>query len=341
VKRNKLILIATLVVAAFAISTITGIQLTHGWWGSPGSINLISPVAGGTYNEQLPVNFVVSAKSGYTYIFSRIYIDGVYLDITYNTHHIETYYPDLSAGSHTIKVQAYFENSWGFLSSTYVQRSFTYQLIDNYDRILIFFHATDAVVQNELYYIENQMVSEEGFTDVYYFEDTTTWQSDLDFFDNLEGPNTLIFIYVCAHGSYSSSTQDSYTYVSASLTNPMTSSALTTKLQIFESNNIFFFIESCYSGGFSQDLGALDNVFAITTATTYQTAKAYIEKGYIPNTVGVATHYFFKGLHLGLSDAEAWSYAQTELKNWLLDHGYPLNAQTMTKSDNLETTWFG
>ena len=340
-KNKKILLISTLIVA-FVISSVSGIQVSQGLWGTPGSISLTYPISGGTYEEQLRVKFSISVNSGFSYISSYIYIDNDLLDDTTQSSYDETFYDlGLSVSSHTIKVTAYFSNSWGMLSYVQVTRSFNYALIDNNDRILIIFHATDAVVQSKLVPYANQMVNEEGFDSVHYFEDTTTWQSDLDSFDNLEGPNTLLFIYICAHGYYDTPTQDSYSRVSASSTNPIRSSEFKTKLQIFESNKILVFVESCHSGGFTGDLSSLSNVCAIATSSTSQVSYVYTEMGLTPNTVGVMTYYYFDGLHKGKNNVEAYTYACSKLMNWLVLHGYSELAQTPRISNPSNIIVFG
>jgi len=191
----------------------------------------------------------------------------------------------------------------------------------NVEKIAAFFYATDATTSAYMQSYGNQLINEEGFDTVLYYEDPTDWEGNIDDdIDPLEDSDTFVFIYFCAHGAYDGS--NSYMQMSKYWVvdwwifghweyRYCYSNALNTAIDThLESENIMVLVESCHSGGFVDDLkGSGMHVIA----TTDHDNVAYCVSA-VPS-VGVFTQGFFTRLNYGYNDGLAYSFARQDAIN--------------------------
>ena len=209
----------------------------------------------------------------------------------------------------------------------------------NVEKIAAFFYKTDATTSSYMVTFGNQLITEEGFDSVLYYENPTDWEGNIDDdIDPLEDEDTFVFIYFCAHGAYDGS--NSYMVMSQYWVvdwwifghweyRYCYSNALNTAIDThLESENIFVLIESCHSGGFVDDLKG-PGMFVI--ATTDHDNYAYCVSP-VPS-VGVFSQGFFSRLSSGYTDSLAYTFARYDAINAHSD-------QNPMKDDQCSYTWF-
>jgi hypothetical protein len=230
-------------------------------------------------------------------------------------------------------------------------------------RVALFLWAPDVANQTVMEELGDQLVDEQGFSDILYRENATDWEDAIDDVDELETSESLVFIYIIAHGPASTyNGQNDYTsYVAhngGSLvdTNNITSDDLADKLQDLESNNIFLMVEACNTAGFYTEYEyqehSNDDVFAMTAAFYTQAIRWYGDNGtnFNPDDEdgsawgGAFTHFYFEGLDLDKTDSQSFTYAYNNANYYanhsLSEHGVSFDQQPQC-SDELFTTWFG
>jgi len=226
-------------------------------------------------------------------------------------------------------------------------------------RVALFLWASDVANQTIMEELGDQLVEEEGFSDILYREDETDWEGAIDDVDALETSDSLVFIYITGHGTHELVDQNDYVSTIAHCGEDLVdtyyiwSNETADKLQCLESINIFLMIESCYSSGFYTEYKYQghtgDDVFVMTSSFDTVSFRWYGEDGENwdpenPNEAawgGAFTHYFFEGLDLSYNDTTSFSYAYTET------NGYAKTAipdewtdQLPQCEDKLSTTWF-
>ena len=267
---------------------------------SGATVKLIK-VSGGTV-----LNTDTTDGNGY-YDFTTEVMENLYCKIQASKSGYETHYITVYAGDGT--------TTYNFrIASTSALKMAT------------FFYATDAAYYSTLKPFGDQLINEEGFDTVLYRENADDWldviQHDID---DLETSSSFVFIYVMAHGGYSSSSDDSYCAMEPGwFPEKMYSSELASALTCLESKNIFVLIESCESGGFVDDVKS-SNRFVISTTDHYNSAWAVYDPRF--------TYYFFEALYSGKSDNEAFSYAKSNAQS---EHP----TQNPMYNDQMAYTWF-
>ena len=67
-------------------------------------------------------------------------------------------------------------------------------------RVAMFLWAPDVANQSIMSELGNQLIYDESFTDILYYENQTNWQAAIDAVDALETSDSLVFIYIIGHG---------------------------------------------------------------------------------------------------------------------------------------------
>ncbi|MHA1466399.1 MAG: C13 family peptidase, partial [Candidatus Heimdallarchaeaceae archaeon] len=197
------------------------------------------------------------------------------------------------------------------------------------NKIAAFFYATDATTYANLSIYGDQLINDEGFDTVMYFEDEDDWDGYIiGDIDGNETSEDFVFLYFCGHGGYDSGDDDSWVDLLNSGTEKMYSDNLVTALLSLESNNIFVIVESCHSGGFIDDLEDSDR-FIISTTDKVNDAYVYYS---IPNDP-IFTHNFFERIDADYDDYESYLYGRQEA----ISEHYDQNPQY---DDQIAYTWF-
>ena len=200
---------------------------------------------------------------------------------------------------------------------------------DSAQKYALFFYASDAVEEQYMETYGEQLIDDEGFDSVAYYEDEDDWDGIIrGVLDTNETSNDFDFIYVVGHGNYDSEDDDSYVITDPSTNAKMYSDDLASELSVLESKNIFVLIESCKSGGFVDDVQGSD-IFVIST--TDKTNYAYLFAAAPDDPI--FTHYFFERIDQGYNDGDSYSYARQEA----IDEN---NDQNPQYNDQIDYEWF-
>ncbi|MBD3191115.1 MAG: hypothetical protein GF308_10745 [Candidatus Heimdallarchaeota archaeon] len=194
------------------------------------------------------------------------------------------------------------------------------------DKFAIFFYASDAIEDTHIYTYRNRLRDGEGFDYTYIHKDVNDWKAKMSYIDSMENENDFIFIYLAGHGTYSNSDSivrvnpgnDGYRGAMVTDSEPTTvdikSSEFETEINKLESKNILVVVESCFSGGFYEDLKYKSGVQVITSSDKYNAAYFYnaVEMNIGDADEGCFSHYYFAKIYSGGSDSVAFSYARSK-----------------------------
>jgi len=219
--------------------------------------------------------------------------------------------------------------------------SYTFRIAYNSaNKIAVFFYATDAVVDTDIESYGNQLINDEGFDTVMYYEDEENWETVITTdVDSNETSLDFVFIHISGHGYYDSNEDDSYLITDPVSETRMWSDDLAYRLSFLESNNIFVLITSCYAGGFEDDLKGT-GVFVITESNSSSPAYALDP---VP-AESAFSYYFYDGLDSDYSDTVAYNYAKSHTETYYEEEiegtGSDAGPQYILKNDQLLYTWF-
>jgi len=229
-----------------------------------------------------------------------------------------------------------------------------------FGRAALFLWAPDVANRTIMQELGDQLVYEEDFTDVLYYENETDWEGAIDDLDALEGYYSQVFVYITGHGETTYIDFGDYRSevaqcgVELSDTYTIASDDLADKLQDLDSQNIYLLVESCLSIGFvteyAKDAHNQDPVFAMSSTANTASACWYGDNGTNYNEYnetegrygGAFTHFFFEGLDLDKNDIQAFNYAYTNARSYALSVIVPLGQlnQTAMIYDEVTITWF-
>ena len=229
-----------------------------------------------------------------------------------------------------------------------------------FGRAALFLWAPDVANRTIMQELGDQLVYEEDFTDVLYYENETDWEGAIDDLDALEGYYSQVFVYIMGHGETTYVGFGDYLSEVAQCgaelfeTYTIASDDLADKLQDLDSQNIYLIVESCLSIGFVTEYAKVahedDTVFTMSSTANTQAARWYGENGTNYNESdpdegsygGAFTHFFFEGLDLDKNDVQAFNYAYTNAKAYALSVIVPLGEmnQTAMLFDGVTITWF-
>ena len=65
----------------------------------------------------------------------------------------------------------------------------------------LFLWASDVANTTIIDELRDELIYNESFTDVLYYENAADWEDAIDDINNYDGPSSLAFIYVHAHGA--------------------------------------------------------------------------------------------------------------------------------------------
>ncbi|NHJ86729.1 MAG: hypothetical protein FK734_14795 [Asgard group archaeon] len=220
-----------------------------------------------------------------------------------------------------------------YSSGTYTDVTINFMITDNtIDKLAYFFYPTSEQcwvdqVANIATVMQSEGFSTTTIADEYYWKDRIL---DLDI---LEGPSDFVFIYAVGHGSYSSGVSR----VNIGADNRFESDELDELLDNFESEHIFVFIDSCYSGGFVNTVQGA-NRFVISSTDCEHVAYYYPEWNALFGLGSVFTNLFFSEVLLGYSDTTACIYAITMVE--IFFSNWPDGPQCPMYNDQEDYTWF-
>ena len=229
-------------------------------------------------------------------------------------------------------------------------------------RVALFMWASDIANQSVMSELGNQLINDEGFTDVLYYENKTDWEDAIDDVDDIETSNSLVFIYLIGHGAATQNAQNDYTSKVAHCGKSayenynicITSDDLADKLQDLESHDIFLMVEACLAAGFYTEYKYQehidDNVFVMTSSFITSSVRWYGDNAtnWDPQNPdetawgGAFTNFFFEALDNGDNDGQAFTYAYNNANDYA---GYALSPQPPIYQvpkdyDNVYITWF-
>lgn len=237
-------------------------------------------------------------------------------------------------------------------------------------RVALFLWASDATNETVMEEYGDYLIDNEGFSDVLYREDQSDWEDCIDDVDSLETSDSLVFIYLIAHGDTTGGSDaanggDSMVYYNT-LDNPgdyILSSEFCDKLECLESDNIIVVVESCDSGDFvdeyEKESRSNENIFII--ASTYYAhpddyyAVMWFGVNYtfrdandppLYNSYGGGfSYYFFDNLADGYSENTAFTNSDSSVATYSETYFDEYLNITQTQEpqlyDNLATVWFG
>ncbi len=220
-------------------------------------------------------------------------------------------------------------------------------------RVALFLWASDVANQSIMEELADQLKTNESFTDFIYYEDEEDWEDAIDALDAIETYDSLVFIYIIAHGQYGWRGDDkaSWVYqVGGTQNYEICSNDFVEKLLDLDSQNIFLLVDSCYSGDFVGEYFKEEYrdepVFAMSSSNYTMSQRWYGDNGtnYNPEDEdgsaygGTFTHFFFERLSQGYTDIQSFNYAYVNTNAYALAF-QGLN-QKPQKEDLLDYTWF-
>ena len=208
--------------------------------------------------------------------------------------------------------------------------------------------------------LADQLKTNESFTDFLYYEDEEDWEDSIDALDAIETYDSLVFIYIIAHGhNQLIGEPGAGEFVSfvhhCGLAYPnieINSTELVSKLKDLDSQNIILMVESCYSGAFVEEWGkpANENEDVITMSSANQTTSVrwYGDNGtdYNPEDEdgsaygGTFTHFFFERLSQGYTNIQSFNYAYVNTNAYAMAFLNQNITQQPQIRDRLDHTWF-
>ncbi len=207
-----------------------------------------------------------------------------------------------------------------------------------YGKAALFLWASDVANRTVIDELRDDLIYNESFTDVLYYENASYWEDAIDDLDTYESSFSLVFIYVITHGDnrltgiIPNREWHSYLYYQTMENQNInfTAADFIDKLAELEASDIIFLIEACHSGDFILEFEKPehqnDPFFAATAANFTQAARWYGVNGTRYNESdgdqgawgGAFTHFFFEGLHLGYNETDAFYYAKEETYDYAL-----------------------
>jgi len=237
-----------------------------------------------------------------------------------------------------------YETHYTYIYCSEQTTSYTFRIAEtSANKIALFLYATDAVVDTDIESYGNQLINDEGFDTVMYYEDLdeeNDWQSAiLGDLDSNETSHDFVFIHISGHGGYDEENDNSYLSTDTDQDCEMYSDDLATCINALESHNIFILITSCHAGGFVDDLKGT-GVFVITESNSSSVAYAF---GSVP-AESVFSYYFYEKLDADYSDTEAYNSAKSLTETYYEEEiegtQYDQDPQYILKDDQILYTWF-
>ncbi|MCE7742019.1 MAG: hypothetical protein GOP50_06135 [Candidatus Heimdallarchaeota archaeon] len=237
-------------------------------------------------------------------------------------------------------------------------------------RVALFMWASDATNETVMEEYGDYLVDYEGFSDILYREDQEIWEDSIDDVDDLETSDSLVFLYVIAHGDTTGGSDwanggDSMVCQNTedNMDDAILSSEFCDKIECLESENIIVIIESCDSGDFvfeyKKPSRASEDIFIIAT-TYYEHPDDYLAVMWFGDNYtywdandpplynsygGAFSYYFFDNLANDYSENIAFSNANSSVGPYSATYFSTYLNKTQTQVcqlyDNLDTQWFG
>jgi len=234
-----------------------------------------------------------------------------------------------------------YETHYIYIYCSEQTTSYTFRIADPLaNKIALFLYATDAVVDTDIESYGNQLINDEGFDTVMYYEDEEDWEGAIiGDLDSNETSHDFVFIHISGHGAYDSGEDNSYLITDPSTETRMYSDDLATCINALESHNIFILITACHAGGFEDDLKGT-GVFVITESNSSSPAYAL---GSVP-AESAFSYYFYEKLDADYSDTDAYNSAKSLTETYYEEEiegsQYDEGPQYILKDDQILYTWF-